>query len=150
MTPGTVMHAVLLIHAAATAVMLGVILIVQVVHYPLFEHVGAAGWAAYHRAHVRRITWVVFPAMVLELATAAALVLWRPPALAAWSVWLGLGLVGLLWASTGLVQVPLHEALRHGFAADAHRRLVATNWLRTAAWAVRTVLAFGFLARYLR
>jgi hypothetical protein len=36
------------------------------------------------------------------------------------------------------VGVPRHEALRHGFDAPVHAALVATNWVRTAAWTARS------------
>jgi hypothetical protein len=40
----------------------------------LFAHVGAAAFPAYHTQHTRRITWVVAPLMLTELASAALLV----------------------------------------------------------------------------
>ncbi|MEO1480367.1 MAG: hypothetical protein AAFV01_17515, partial [Bacteroidota bacterium] len=68
------MKALLLLHLLATLTMFGAIWIVQVVHYPLFSGVGVERWAAYEAAHQTRITWVVGPAMLLELGTAVALV----------------------------------------------------------------------------
>ena len=142
------MRTVFLLHLLATLTMLGVIWTVQVVHYPLFARVGAAGWAAYEAAHQARITRVVGPAMVLELVTAVWLVLHRPAAFPAWAVVAGLVLAGLVWASTALVQVPLHAALSGGaFDAEAHARLVATNWVRTALWSVRAGLVLWLASR---
>ncbi len=140
------MPLLLLVHAAATLVLFGVILVVQVVHYPLFEQVGAGHFAAYEAAHTRRMTYVVVLPMLVELATAVALAAWRPPELPAWQVWTGLALVAVIWLSTGLLQVPLHHALRSGFDPSAHRRLVATNWIRTAAWGLRAALVLAMLA----
>ncbi|HEX8384820.1 MAG TPA: hypothetical protein VF576_01480 [Rubricoccaceae bacterium] len=135
------MRAVFLLHLLATLTMFGAIWTVQVVHYPLFARVGAAGWAAYEAGHQSRITLVVGPAMVVELVTAVLLVLYRPAAFPAGAVLAGALLVGLVWASTAFVQVPLHNALSGGtFDADAHARLVATNWARTAAWTARAGL----------
>lgn len=136
----------LLAHVAATLTMFGVILVVQVVHYPLFGKVGAASFAAYEAGHTRLITYVVFPPMVLELLTALALVVWRPLGLPGWQVWTGLALVGVIWLSTALLQVPLHQTLGAGFDAAAHRRLVTTNWIRTAAWSARAALVLWMLA----
>ncbi|GAB5534396.1 MAG: hypothetical protein Rubg2KO_06450 [Rubricoccaceae bacterium] len=135
------MKAVFFAHVLATLTMFGAIWIVQVVHYPLFSSVGDAGWAGYESQHQSRITWVVGPAMLVELATAVWLVLDRPPGLPAWVVLVGAILVGIIWASTAFIQVPLHNALSTGaFDADAHRRLVSTNWIRTAAWTLRAGL----------
>ena len=129
--------------------MLGAILVVQVVHYPLFQWVGADTYVTYQAKHMARITWIVLPAMSVELMTAAALVAWRPPVLPAWQVWTGLALVGVIWASTALLQVPLHRTLTDGFDATAHRRLVQTNWIRTAAWTLRAGLVLWMLASVL-
>lgn len=126
------MKLLLLAHLTSTLVMVGVIWVVQLVHYPLFLGVGAAGWAGYAAQHSARITLIVGPAMLVELATAVLLVFYRPAALPLWSVVLGAALVGVLWASTAFVQVPLHNALTSGFDPDAHARLVGTNWVRTA------------------
>ena len=135
----------LLVHAAATLFMCGLIWIVQVVHYPLFAKVGVKGFAAYEASHTRLITFIVFPAMVAELITAFVLVANRPDLIPAWQVWSGLGLVGVIWASTGLLQVPMHAVLSGGFDAEAHARLVSTNWIRTIAWSLRSVLACAML-----
>ena len=129
-------------HAAATLFMTGVIWFVQVVHYPLFGRVGAAEFRAYEREHARRTGWVVGPAMVVELLLALALAA-RGGVLA----WAGLALLGVIWASTAFVQVPLHRRLERGADTAARRRLVRTNWIRTAAWTARAVIATVVAAR---
>lgn len=137
---------VLLTHAAATLVMMGVILVVQLVHYPLFQYVGAARYDVYQAEHMRRITWIVAPAMTLELGTAVWLVVAPPTGVPTGVVWVGLALIVLIWASTGLVHVPIHTRLTNGFDPGAHRRLVRTNWIRTIAWGLRAVLVLWMVA----
>ena len=136
-----VSQVVLELHALATAFMAGVAWFVQVVHYPLMARVGAAGWNEYEQAHGQRTTWVVMPAMLSEALTAFVLA-WRSPGLATVT---GLALVGALWLSTFLVQVPLHARLERGFDAGVHARLVMSSWFRTGAWSVRAVLAVSWL-----
>jgi hypothetical protein len=119
----------------------GLIWVVQLVVYPQFAAVGEAAFAAYHADYTRRITWVVGPLMLAEVATAAFL-LWhgdRP-------LWLMASLAPLAacWLSTACLQVPLHNRLARGFEAKTHRALVRSNWIRTAAWTLRGALvAFG-------
>ena len=62
----------------------------------------------------------------------------------------GLGLLAVIWLSTAFLSVPRHEALRHGFDASAHGALVATNWIRTAAWTVRSALLLVVLRAAVR
>jgi hypothetical protein len=130
----------LLVHAAATLVMTGVIWIVQVVLYPLFALVGRPGFPAYEAAHSRRITWVVAPAMITEAGCAALIVLAPPAGIPAWAAWAGFAGVVALWLSTALLQVPQHRRLEPGFDDDAHRRLVAI-------WSGRGVLALWMVAQ---
>ena len=140
----------LLLQAFATFAMTGLTWFVQVVNYPLFRAVGAPGYAAYQDEHMRLTTLVVGPLMLLEAATALWLVYDRPgfvpPALA----WTGVALLAVIWLSTALLAVPRHEALRHGFDAPAHAALVATNWIRTAAWTARSFLLLLALRAALR
>lgn len=140
----------LLAQAAATLAMIGAIWIVQVVHYPLFAAVGAAGFPAYAEAHARLITFVVGPLMLVEATTAALSVGVPDPAMPAPGRWLGLALVAVIWASTAVLQVPQHQRLAAGFDAGAHAFLVRTNWIRTAAWTARGVLILVWLGRALR
>lgn len=139
-----------LLNAACAWFMAGVIAVIQVVHYPLFARVGEAGYAAYQADHMRLITPVVMPPMLLELGAAIWLVWQRPAGVPAWAAWLGLALVGVVWASTALLQVPAHHALTAAFDPDTHARLVATNWLRTAAWLARSALFAWLLWTLLR
>ena len=99
----------LLTQLASTLFMVGVIGIVQIVHYPLFDSVGRAEFDAYERRHTVLTTWVVAPSMLGEGATALLLIWFRPPHVATWQLWAGLLLVGVICLSTALVLVPCHE-----------------------------------------
>ena len=94
----------------------------------------------YHGRHSVLTTWVVGPPMFLEALTAVLLFWFRPTAVPTWQLGAGLALVAVIWLSTAFLQVPGHGLLSRGFAADAHRRLVRTNWVRTAAWSLRALL----------
>ncbi|MEQ8329917.1 MAG: hypothetical protein RH859_05560 [Longimicrobiales bacterium] len=128
------------VHLVSTLLMAGVILFVQIVHYPLMAGVGRDGFVAYEAGHGRRTGLVVIPLMTTELA--AAVWLWvsagpaaRPVASA------GLALLAVIWLTTAGLSVPCHRRLSRGFDADAHRRLVASNWIRTLCWLARVPVA---------
>ncbi len=135
---------VLAAHAFVTLFMTGLIWFVQVVHYPLFERVGKAEFVGYEQQHMRRTGWVVMPPMLLELGLAAVLV-WSPGGTQAWC---GLILLAIIWLSTAVGQVPMHNRLERGFDQVAHRRLVWGNWIRTVGWSLRGVLAVTILAMH--
>jgi len=126
--------------------MCGVIWFVQLVHYPLIRDYDRTAFPAVMLAHQARTFRVVFPAMITELITTLALLNWTPGGVPMWMPWVGAVLVGVWGFSTVLVQVPAHERLAAGgFDANLHRRLVISNWLRTAAWSARGVLCFAML-----
>lgn len=130
----------LLLNIAATGMMIGVIWFVQVVHYPLFGHVGRDGFAAYEAEHSRRTTIVVVPPMLVELGTGIWLIVRPPAGMPGWVFTAGFALIAVVWLSTFLLQVPRHTLLGRGFDDRAHRVLVATNWIRTIAWTARGIL----------
>lgn len=133
---------VLLLNAASTWAMVGLIWFVQMVHYPLFAGVGAAGYVDYQALHMRTTGWVVGPLMLMELVTSLLLVVpaLRPAGVPPWLLWAGLATVAVNWLSTVTLQIPAHDVLTRGFDLAAHRRLVLTNWIRTAAWTLHGVL----------
>jgi len=137
------------VQVAATWYMVGVIVLIQFVHYPLMRHVSPAGFSVFEKKHVAGMGWVVAPAMLLELVTAVLFLINRPQAVPAWVPVVGLLLLGLLWLCTWLLSVPCHRKLERGWDASAHRRLVLTNWPRTALWLIRGVLLVWVAVFYL-
>ncbi len=143
------MPSLLVLQVISTSAMTAVIWFVQLVQYPSFARVGQASFPGFHTFHSSRITWIVAPLMVIEALSAIALV-WRPEErMATWEVWVGLGLVMIIWASTALLQVPMHQRLASGFDPAAWRFLCDSNWVRTAAWSLRAALVTTWLNRAL-
>lgn len=137
----------LLLHAAGTLYMTGLIWFVQLVHYPLFSSVGKESFVAYEARHTFWTSFAVGPPMLLELATGLALLVVRPSFLPTAALVAGLVLLGVVWGTTFLLSVPQHEVLSRGFDGRAHAILVGTNWLRTVGWSLRAVLVLWFLSR---
>ncbi len=139
---------ILLVQLATTLAMTGIIWFVQIVHYPLFAQVAPGSFARYEAEHATRTGWVVGPLMCAELATAMLLLAprFRPPWVSAPAAAAGAGLAVLIWLSTGLVQVPLHNRLAAGFDARSISLLVATNWVRTLAWTARAALVLRWVS----
>lgn len=135
----------LLAQAAASCAMMGLIWFVQLVHYPAYRYVGEAEFRRYQTHHQRATAWVVGPPMLVEVTSAAALVVWPVAGIPLVWGWLGLGLLAMIWASTAFWQVPEHTRLVvSGRQADVER-LVSSNWLRTIGWTLRAALSVAML-----
>lgn len=120
--------------------MVGLIWFVQVVHYPLFTFVGDSRFLTYEGHHTRRTGWVVGVLMPLEAVTALWLVLAVPTGASSSLLLAGLALLGALWLTTVAIQVPIHRSLSQRRDNSQLRRLVVSNWIRTALWTLRGVV----------
>ncbi len=130
-----------MLHLIATVFMTGVVWIIQMLHYPLFNMVGRENFAAYEAAHTNLITVVVMPAMLLELIF-TAIIFFAPPSNIPSSLsWLNAVLLAVIWFSTAFLQVPQHRVLSGGFNETAYRMLVNSNWIRTVAWSAKALIA---------
>jgi len=140
---------ILLANITSTLFLVGLIWMVQIVHYPLFDDVGEENYVSYQQRHQSNITYIVGPVMLIELI-AAFMLLWYPVEGVSKSlVYCGIGLVLVIWLSTAFVQVPCHEKLVKGFDPAAYKWLVNSNWIRTIAWSVRGGLVTWMLIRVL-
>ena len=140
----------LILNLLATWFMVGLIWMVQIVHYPLFAKVRADSFVAYQSSHQRLTSFVVGPPMLLEAFT-SILMCWYPPAGCGMLLILaGIALVLILWLSTASLQIPCHMKLEQGFDAAVHQKLVNSNWLRTVAWSTRGVLVTWMLVHFLQ
>jgi uncharacterized membrane protein len=136
----------LIIGTAATWGMVGVIWVMQVVCYPMLAGYSAVEPVRSVGDHQRRIIPVVGPFMVAEGVTALILLVDRPATTGALSAWIAAALLGVALLSTIAVQIPLRSRLAGGHDEGAARRMIATNWLRTAAWTCRGLVLAAILA----
>jgi hypothetical protein len=137
----------LLAHAVITAMLVGIIWFVQIVHYPLFPLAGGQNYPLYQRRHEQGISRIVAPLMVVETLTAVVLLFLFPVGVSRSLFYLSLALILINWLSTFLLQVPQHRVLENGFHIDAWQTLCRTNWVRTLAWTLRLVILLLILTR---
>tara|TARA_B100000579_G_scaffold280307_1_gene232038 strand:+ start:166 stop:570 length:405 start_codon:yes stop_codon:yes gene_type:complete len=121
--------------------MVGLIWLIQLVHYPLFIYVGSKDFSLFHKKHKIFITPVVAIVMIAELMTSGIIFLQFQSKIPNWILIIGLILLGIIWVSTLLIQIPLHNKLNSKFDENLIIMLVKTNWIRTICWSIRGVLS---------
>ncbi len=139
------MNGWLVANLAGTAVMVGFIWTIQLLVYPMMAAVPADGFVAYELMHRNRVTALLALLAPIEVIATAGVVVFVDDV----PGWLSVGAAALLfalWLSTLLFYAPLHMRLSTGFDPVVHRRLVRTNWIRTAAWTVRGAAAIAMIA----
>ena len=146
----TVALIVLIAQVVGSVGMFGVIWTIQVVHYPLMRAVPAEAFVRYEQLHTRAISKVVGPLMAIEGVSVLAVFFVRPAGVPAWSTWAGGLAEAVAIGVTAFISAPTHGRLEGGADPGLLDRLIATNWLRTAAWTTRAALAIYMLVVHLR
>ena len=121
-----------------SSVMFGVIIITQFVSYPIFPKVEMSNFATYHDDYVRRISFIVVPAMVVELFISAFIYFYFTTLT---SLLIFLSLI-FIFISTFIIQVPIHNKIKFGGRRFLFNRLVKTNMIRTFFWFLKCIFSF--------
>ena len=128
----------LFIHLIATSIMVGVIWVVQLVHYPSFHFIELKQYTTFQRFHMSRISYVVIPAMLTELFTLILFIISTDKIDSFISI-SGLLLI-LIWLMTAVFFSGVHQKLTSGYDKTIVDKLVKLNWGRTLLWTLRLLL----------
>lgn len=137
----------LLFSLVDSALLAGLIWIIQWVHYPSFSYIEPKLFSLFHDFHSKRITMIVAPLMLLELVL-SAYGIWAYSS-EVW-VWANAALVALVWLSTICLQIPLHKRLALGHEQSLIKLLVRSNYVRTYAWSGKIILLSWVIYREFR
>ena len=132
----------LVIHLIATSIMVGVIWVIQLVHYPSFHFIELKQYTTFQRFHMSRISFVVIPAMLTELFTLILIIISTDPIDTLLTV-SGLLLV-LIWLMTAVFFSGVHQKLTLGYDKTVVDKLVKLNWGRTLLWTLRLLLIYAY------
>jgi hypothetical protein len=99
------------IHLFASFYMTGIIWLVQVIHYPLFNLVGSNNWPDYHAKHIRGTSLVIAAPMFIELLSLGAIFYLAPDYRGHYLMLSSFFLLLIIWLTTFLISVPIHNQL---------------------------------------
>ena len=140
------MSFIFLLNLVISFIAVGLIWTIQLVHYPSMKYISKDRFPEYHNFHSIRISILAIPLMFAELVTSVIL-LYQNINNAIQTIFLvNLILVLLIWLSTFLIQVPLHNALSKEKNKEKLSKLIFSNWIRTILWTARSILMILFLA----
>ena len=80
--------------------MVGVIWVIQLVHYPSFHFINKKDYEQFQDFHMKRITYIVMPTMLIELLTGVYLILSGLGAEITFII--SMVLLGLIWLQTAI------------------------------------------------
>jgi len=116
--------------------------IVQLVVYPSFKYYQQDRLLEWHKKYTGQITYIVLPLMLGQLLI-SGIQLWNA---LNWYSGISFLIIVLLWGSTFLQFVPMHNKISKGvFNQKTLEQLVLRNWLRTFLWTTLFCLSFAKL-----
>lgn len=111
--------------------------LVQLIIYPSFRYTEDARFKFWHQKYMGLISFFVVPLMFAQVAVLGMQCYLSP----GWLAWLSAGLVLVIWITTFLHSVPMHNALvQYGKSSKHLEQLITQNWTRTILWTVVFVL----------
>ena len=132
------MYILLIVNLFISSFMLGLILVTQIVSYPLFLKVEVSNFSIFHDDYVNRISFIAVPVMLGELFISTLVYFY-------FNTYLGFIILLstiLIFISTFIIQVPLHNKLKLANNRKHIIKLVNTNWIRTLLWLVKSIFSF--------
>lgn len=126
------------LHLIATSMMVAIIWMVQILHYPSFLFVDKQQYTEFQHFHMKKISYIIVPIMLLELFSGFGILFYIEKAQL--SLYASLTLLVLIWVITGLFFTKYHTELSKKYNRNTILRLIRFNWIRTVLWTIR--LAF--------
>ena len=112
------------------SILVGVILMTQIISYPLLLKLNKSNFYDYYNSYTKRISFIVIPLMTSEVLLSITLnIILNNFYLFASNI-----LLLVIWGSTFFIQVPIHNKLSSSHSDLLVNKLIFTNWIRTIAW----------------
>ena len=138
---GDHLSSMLFLHILSTAIMVGIIWVIQIVHYPSFHYIDKNRYVSFQNFHMNKISYIVIPVMSIE-AISGIILLYNDQ-----TVLFIISLIILLviWTLTAFYFTRTHQLLASGYKKDIVRKLVQANWVRTGLWTLRLLILITYL-----
>lgn len=127
---------ILLVQLVVCCYLSGLVLLVQMSHYPSFHFVAEEEWKSFHSHHSKSISFIVIPLMLLELGLSLTSIWFMSNIY----TWIAFVFVVIIWLNTFLQAVPIHGRLSSKKESSLIKKLVQVNIIRTIFWVMRSLL----------
>ena len=126
------------IHLIATSMMVAIIWIVQILHYPTFLFINKKQYTDFQQFHMNKISYIIVPIMAVELFSGLGILFIIQ--IQQISFYVSFALLILIWMITGLLFTKYHSDLSKKYNEETILQLIRFNWIRTLFWTMRFAL----------
>ena len=131
---------VLLGNLCASVLMTGIVSFIQFVQYPLLNHISSFDFTCYFKKYISRITWFVYPVMILEIGFALWLSFLPVQSTLQLPILISYILLAMVTMNSFLIQTPLIQKMRFSFDKVILSKILFYNRIRIITSALRTLL----------
>ena len=126
------------IHLISTSMIVAIIWIVQILHYPTFKFIDQKKYEEFQDFHMKRISYIIIPIMLVELSSGVIVLIIDSSLYTPFGV--SLVLLIFIWILTALLFSKVHTYLLKGYDEDSINKLISLNWIRTVSWTIRLII----------
>ncbi len=126
------------IHLISTSMMVAIIWIVQILHYPTFKFVDRKKYEDFQDFHMKRISYLIIPIMLVEICSGVMVLILDSSLYSPFGI--SIMLLIFIWVLTVLLFSKVHSYLLKGYDEDSINKLISLNWIRTISWTVRLII----------
>ena len=128
-----------MIHLISTSMMVSLIWLIQILHYPSFIYVDRDQYESFQKFHMKKISFIVMPLMVTEFLTSAYILLFGNNE-NEYLFTLSFILLLVIWGLTIFIFSNIHQELSLGYNQRIISSLIHLNWIRTILWSLRLIM----------
>ena len=128
-----------MIHLISTSMMVSLIWLIQILHYPSFIYVDRDRYESFQKFHMKKISFIVMPLMVTEFLTSAYILLFGNNE-NEYLFTLSFILLLVIWGLTIFIFSNIHQELSSGYNQRIISSLIHLNWIRTILWSLRLIM----------
>ena len=126
------------LHLITTSMMVAIIWIVQILHYPTFLFIDKKQYTEFQQFHMKKISYIIIPIMIVELFSGLGILFLTQKGQILF--YGSLALLILIWMLTGLFFTKYHSELSKKYNQETILQLIRFNWIRTLLWTIRLAL----------
>ena len=102
-------EAILIYHIVFCSIMVGVIWLIQLVHYPAFHFIKLNEYILFQKFHMDRISIIVIPAMSVELLSGVLIFIYHPKSIDYFPI--SMIILIMIWLITAAYFAKSHQSL---------------------------------------
>lgn len=138
-------HDLLLVHAAMTLMLCGVVWFVQLTIIPVLVRDTEQSWPQHAQLYRRVFRALFWPLLIVEAGSGIGVALLQPAGIPSWLHELNLSLLLCAWVTVPVMRYGVGHGPVTRYNPVGFRKYARLNWIRVFVWSARSVIVLVML-----